>query len=75
MKLFGCDHWKAISQVKAHLVPKYGDSACASPIGLFDALSKDFFHEIVILAHINIGKNEGLGIAYSNVDGLTPRTL
>jgi hypothetical protein len=58
VKLLGCHHWKAISQVEAHLVAKYGDSACASPIGLLDALGKDFFHEIVILAHINIGKNE-----------------
>ena len=56
MQLLSRDHRKAFGQVKAHLVAKYRDSACAGPVGLLDALGKDFFHEIVILAHINIGK-------------------
>ena len=51
MELFSGEKRKALTQIKAHLIAKYRERACARTIRLCLTVLEDMLEEVEILAH------------------------
>src|SRR5215813_8827275 len=51
VQLLGGDEREAVSEVEPHLVAEYGERAGTGPVALLDAVRKNAFHQVVVLAH------------------------
>jgi hypothetical protein len=51
MQLLGGEQWKALAQIKPHLVAEHGQRACARTVLLAHAVPRDMRHKIEILLH------------------------
>jgi len=72
--VFGRQHGETFAEVEAHLIPKFGENSCASPITFCKSCCHDLFDNFKIL-HLRVSRVHLHQFSWNQVRPLTEELL